>query len=291
MKLIYFDKGFLKLNKFQKTISGLSADYKKEEHPFHVVQPSYLPFFIAVFAFILTFSIALFFHELLHFKAVTFFLYAFFLWICEWAITVSKEGLQGHHTKAVLKGLKLGFILFIASEVMFFFSFFWAYFHFALSPSIWVSGVWPPPGIPYVDPFSIPFLNTVLLVSSGVTITYAHRAAALGSNKHIARGLISSIVYGLIFIFCQYYEYTHLTFNISDSVYGSIFYMLTGFHGMHVIIGLILLIACLFRLYHFYFRKENHLGLEVAIYYWHFVDVVWLFLYIFVYIWGAGIKS
>jgi len=265
-----------------------NKNYISQLNSFHHVNPSSVPLKMAGALFLFTLTLTLFFHDLIHFNWIYSAIFILIYNVYNWLALVSKEGLQGHHTAVVIRGLKIGFLLFIISEVMFFFSFFWSFFHFSLAPSIWGGAVWPPEGIPYTNPYGIPFLNTVLLLSSGITITYAHRGARQGSKKHVIRGLTLSILYGLIFLLLQYHEYNSLVFNIADSVYGSIFYVLTGFHGLHVILGLVFLTKCLLSAHKGIYRSKNHAGLEAAIYYWHFVDVVWIFLYICVYYWGSA---
>jgi heme/copper-type cytochrome/quinol oxidase subunit 3 len=166
-------------------------------------------------------------------------------------------------------------------------AFFGLFFHFSFNPSIFIGGVWPPAFLNTLDPWKIPLLNTILLITSGATITLAHHSIILGSKDLTTNGLIATIVLAVIFTFLQVLEYYNAPFSISTSVYGSSFFMLTGFHGFHVIIGTTFLIVCLLRLYFNHFTKEHHLGFEAAIWYWHFVDVVWLLLYITVYLWGS----
>jgi cytochrome c oxidase subunit 3 len=195
---------------------------------------------------------------------------------------------EGRHTIAVQKGITLGFLLFLVSEIMFFFSFFWAFFSNALSPSIFIGGVWPPLYFKQIDVLGLPLLNTMLLLMSGVTITYSHRAL-LTRNKHLATdGLIWTLIFGFAFILCQLYEYRFSYFSINDGIYGSVFYILTGFHGLHVIIGCCFLSVALARLIHFHFTSTHHVGYEISVLYWHMVDIVWLFLFLFVYLWGSG---
>jgi cytochrome c oxidase subunit 3 len=181
-------------------------------------------------------------------------------------------------------------ILFIASEVMFFVAWFWAFFAAALFPSTHegINGVWPPKGVEVLDPFAFPLLNTLILLLSGTTITWAHHALIHGDRKGLKQGLWLTIGLGLIFSMVQAYEYYHAEFGLADTIYGATFYMATGFHGFHVIVGTIFLIVCLARTYKGDFTPQQHFGFEAAAWYWHFVDVVWLFLFISIYIWGSN---
>jgi len=210
-----------------------------------------------------------------------FFLYRWF------ADIVVESTFEGHHTQKVQQGIRFGMCLFIASEVMFFFSFFWAFFHCSFAPALNIGCVWPPLGLVTLDPWGLPLWNTVILLSSGVTITCAHRAILAGERNATNKGLLATIIYGVVFTFVQAYEYNVAPFSINDSVYGSLFYMLTGFHGFHVLVGTLFLIVCFHRQINYHFTRVQHVGLECGIWYWHFVDVVWLFLFVVVYIWGG----
>jgi cytochrome c oxidase subunit 3 len=187
-------------------------------------------------------------------------------------------------------------ILFIASEVMFFVAWFWAYFNSALFPADPVhftrealfGGVWPPKDIQTFDPWHLPLLNTLILLTSGTTVTWAHHALLEGDRKGLKWGLILTVVLGACFTCVQAYEYHHAAFSFAGNVYGATFFMATGFHGFHVLVGTIFLLVCLFRAYAGHFTPTHHLGFEFAAWYWHFVDVVWLFLFICIYVWGHG---
>ena len=215
------------------------------------------------------------------------FLMILFMMYCWWRDIVREATLEGQHTKTVQSGLKMGMILFIVSEIMFFFAFFWAFFHSSFNPSLAIGGIWPPAYIVTLDPWKIPLLNTVLLLSSGATITWAH--IAIKAQKSIDSLITLGLTIGLAVIFSllQGFEYVTAPFSISDSVYGSSFYMATGFHGFHVLVGTCFLTVCLIRLCFNHFTKEHHFGFEAAAWYWHFVDVVWLFLFITIYWWGS----
>ena len=194
----------------------------------------------------------------------------------------------GCHTTQVQKGLTLGVILFIVSEVFAFFSVFWAFFHSSLSPSIEIGGVWPPQGIEALSAFGIPLLNTFLLLSSGSTITYGHHALIKGDRKKAIIGGLLTIILAIIFTALQYVEYFNASFTITDSVFGTTFYASTGLHGIHVIIGTIFIAVGFYRIINYHLTNSHHIGYEASILYWHFVDVVWLFLFIAVYYWGGN---
>ena len=205
-----------------------------------------------------------------------------------WFVDIVVEGtFQGHHTKIVQRGLRYGMILFIVSEVMFFFGIFWAFFHSSLSPNIEIGAVWPPKGIVPFDPWKIPLLNTLILLTSGASITWAHHALVAGNRVEVIDGLLLTVILGFIFSLFQAYEYANAFFTIKDTVYGSVFYLSTGFHGFHVIVGTIFLAFCLIRHFKYHFTDTHHFGFEAAAWYWHFVDVVWLFLFISIYWWGS----
>ena len=209
----------------------------------------------------------------------------------QWWTNVVREANSGDHTPVVQLHLRYGMILFIASEVMFFVGWFWAWFDFSLFPSTLsevVGGTWPPKGIEAVlDAFDLPLLNTLILLCSGTTVTWAHHALIHGDRQGLKTGLWLTIILGILFTSIQAYEYSAAPFNFGENTYGSAFYMATGFHGFHVIVGTIFLIVCLIRAYKGHFRPEQHFGFEAAAWYWHFVDVVWLFLFLAVYVWGG----
>lgn len=207
-----------------------------------------------------------------------------FLW---WRDIVRESTFQGHHTTYVVSGLKLGVRLFILREVCFFFAFFWAYFHSSLAPCIEIGSTWPPMGIQTLPTFSVPLLNTSVLLLSGVSITWAHHAIEEGNYISSLQGLLVTVLLGLYFLFLQFGEYQETAFTIADSVYGSTFFIATGFHGLHVLVGATFLAVCLLRLFYFHFNKDHHVGFLAAAWYWHFVDVVWLFLYVRIYWWGS----
>jgi cytochrome c oxidase subunit III len=223
-----------------------------------------------------------------------------------WWWDVIREGQKGDHTPVVSIGLRYGMTLFIASEIMFFAAFFWMFFEMALfneartnipEISSWAEtaaawSTWPPQGVETLDAWSLPLLNTVILLLSGTTVTWAHHALQVGDRKGARLGLIITVALGVLFTGVQAYEYYHiihenLFFNdeaAGSGLYGSIFFMATGFHGFHVLVGTIFLAVCLLRLLAGQLRPEKHFGFEAAAWYWHFVDVVWLFLFAFVYV-------
>jgi len=267
-----------------------------KKHPYHLVDPSPWPILTSFSLLMITIGGTLFMHEVMHGEFV---LGAGFISLIycaySWWKEIIREGIiDKAHTKAVQKGLRIAMGLFILSEIMFFFSFFWSYFKAFLFPEgavdgVWVigEGIWPPEGIVTFDPWSIPFINTLILLLSGTTVTWAHYALIEGNKKDLIKALGYTILLGITFSCLQAYEYHHAQFAFTDGIYATNFYMATGFHGAHVLIGTIFLIICYFRAQKGHFAKgKGHLGFEFAAWYWHFVDVVWLFLFVFVYILG-----
>lgn len=205
----------------------------------------------------------------------------------QWWRDVTREStFQGHHTNQVFIGLKWGIILFITSEVFFFISFFWAFFHSRLSPTIELGLIWPPSGIRIFDPFKIPLLNTIILLTSGISVTWAHHRLINNKHNQTIQRLFLTVILGIYFTFLQGFEYLEASFSISDSSYGSTFFIATGFHGIHVLIGTLFLLICTIRQINYHFSSIHHFGFEAAAWYWHFVDIVWLFLYLSIYWWG-----
>lgn len=203
-----------------------------------------------------------------------------------WADAIKESKTQGEHQKIVSKGLKIGILIFIASEVMFFFRFFWSYFHRGARPSLEVGQRWPPRGINRFEPTNVPLLNTLILISSGVSVTWAHHCLIKGGKKRRVRGIAVTCGLGVYFSFLQYIEYKQGEFSLRDSCYGTIFFIATGFHGIHVIIGSTFLMVTLINMAKIRVTREHHNSFEIAAWYWHFVDVVWLFLYLSIYWWG-----
>jgi heme/copper-type cytochrome/quinol oxidase subunit 3 len=368
------------LSTLKKAFDTQTNLFKTYKHPYHLVTSSPWPFIVSLSLMGVTFGGVLYMHQIalggltLMFGLISL-LFTMFCWFRD----IVREGtFEGQHTLLVQRGLKAGMILFIVSEVMFFFSFFWGFFHSSLAPAIQIGGIWPPKGIHVFNPWEIPLLNTLILLTSGASVTWAHFAVrskltrwltsrsfdrsfpandydrtyfvakmyqlgepskvsaattekvlvtlnfflatssavvkayhqgqTKGSSVSLAGYLPSQLVVssvlkrsrhdmlfslgvtiflGFVFTVIQFFEYKHATFTISDSVYGSTFFLTTGFHGVHVIVGTLLLLVCFIRGYRYHFTRTHHIGLESAIWYWHFVDVVWLGLYISIYHWGG----
>ena len=290
-----------------------------KQHPFHVLHSSKLPMFMSLFAG----STALIFIAKLHaisyaesfgYSAIASQLLApffevgnlnyasidaliLFSLVCAvivmaaWSYNLMIEARSGgHHTFRVQLALKYGMLLFLVSEAMLFFPFFWSFFHGALSPSVAIGGVWPPVGIKDIevlDPFMLPLVNTIVLLCSGVAIVGAHRAIISGYRSVIVNMMYLAISFGIFFSWLQFLEYGLTKFTINDSLYGSSFFMLTGLHGFHVIVGTTLLVISYIRAANYDFSTGHHIGFETAAWYWHFVDVVWLGVFALVYIWGV----
>ena len=255
--------------------------------PFHLVEFSPWPLIGAIGAFSLTVGLASWFHGFGR-LALSLGILLILLVIIQWWRDVVREAtFQGFHTSPVAKGLRWGIVLFILSEILFFFAFFWAFFHRSLAPTPELGSSWPPQGITPINPFSVPLLNTGVLLASGVTVTYAHHSLIDGRRKRAIHGLSLTVVLGVYFTFLQATEYYEAPFTIADSIYGTTFFVATGFHGLHVIIGSRFLFICLLRASFHHFSTGHHFGFEAAAWYWHFVDVVWLFLYLCIYWWGS----
>jgi len=256
-------------------------------HPYHIVDESPWPIYSSAAGRFLTIGLLVWFHcnsYLIIVSAIMLLL----LIVSQWWRDVRRErSVQGLHTAIVEINIHSGIILFITSEVLFFLRFFWAYFHARLAPNVELGGVWPPPGVIPFDPFGVPLLNTIILVSSGVSVTWAHHALIEGNYKQTVQGLGLTVLLGLYFTFLQGLEYYEARFSFADRIFGSTFFIATGFHGLHVIVGTLFLLVCFYRHLVGEFSKNHHFGLEAAAWYWHFVDVVWLFLYLAVYWWGG----
>jgi cytochrome c oxidase subunit III len=271
------------------------AAHAKPNHDYHLVNPSPWPLVASVSAFVMAVGAILWFHEmapvwpmLIGFVGVLYTMYA-------WWADVIKEGQEGYHTPVVMMHHRYGMILFIASEVMFFVAWFWAYFDgffnydaFEQTARIAATGGhWPPIGVELFDPFHLPLFNTLLLLTSGTTVTWAHHALLHDDREGLKWGLLLTVLLGAVFTVVQAIEYSQAGFQFSGNLYGATFFMATGFHGFHVLVGTIFLIVCLVRAQAGQFTSKQHLGFEFAAWYWHFVDVVWLFLFASIYVWGS----
>lgn len=255
----------------------------EKNHPYQIIDPSPWPLLASLGTLLLAIAGALTMHG--HSKwtlAPGAFLTVLSaaLW---WADVIKESNAKGIHTKEVQNGLRIGMVLFIISEVFFFVSFFWSYFYSALFPHDLPGGVWPPKEITPIDPFHLPYLNTLILLLSGTTVTWAHHEILEGNLKEALKGLLLTIALGFTFTFIQAYEYMIAGFGIKDGIYGSNFYLATGFHGAHVIIGTLFLCVCAYRVWKNDYTPKAHVGFEAAAWYWHFVDVVWLFLFVSIY--------
>lgn len=285
------------------------ADAHTKNHDYHIIDPSPWPFIGSVGALVMAIGGIAYMRTLGGGSGISMLgldlsgpwilllglmvvLYTMYGW---WADTI-KESHQGHHTKVVSLHLRYGMIMFIASEVMFFVAWFWAFFDVSLYADetiqeariAYTGGQWPPVGIAVLDPLHLPLFNTVILLLSGTTVTWAHHALLEGDRKGLKWGLFLTVVLGILFSYVQGVEYADAPFAFKDSIYGSTFFMATGFHGFHVLIGTIFLIVCLVRAMRGHFTPEKHFGFEAAAWYWHFVDVVWLFLFFAIYIWASA---
>jgi cytochrome c oxidase subunit 3 len=262
--------------------------------PYHLVKPSAWPFFGAMLAGLLAVGIVMFMHKVklggmeIGLKGVFLGLAGVVaIMIVWWRDIIHEAVVEKAHSPLVKIGLRYGMALFIASEVMFFAAFFWAYFNSAMYPAEAIGFKWPPANIKTFSPFDMPFTMTMVLLLSGTTVTWAHHAILEGKQKEAARALGITVCLGFFFSCLQAFEYSHAQFSIKDGIFGSTFYMATGFHGLHVIIGTIFLAICWWRTKQGHFTADSHFGLEAAAWYWHFVDVVWLFLFSAVYWYGS----
>ncbi len=285
----------------------MADGHSQQQHDYHIIDPSPWPFIGSVGALVMAIGGIAYMRYLnggeylmfgvdlanpwLFFIGLVIVLYTMFAW---WSDTI-KEAHEGHHTKVVSLHLRYGMIMFIASEVMFFVAWFWAFFDatlYADEPiqilrNAYTGGQWPPAGIEVLDPLHLPLFNTVILLLSGTTVTWAHHALLHGDRNGLVWGLTLTVVLGMIFSSVQAYEYAVAPFAFKESLYGATFFMATGFHGFHVLVGTIFLIVCLVRAMIGHFTPEQHFGFEAAAWYWHFVDVVWLFLFFCVYVWAS----
>jgi cytochrome c oxidase subunit 3 len=263
----------------------------EKNHDYHILPPSVWPLLTGVSVFVMLFGAVLWMDSsdspyvfLMGFAGVLYCMYA-------WWAEVIVEAHQGDHTPVVTIGLRYGFIMFIMSEIMFFAAWFWSFFKHAMYPmgpqSPAIDGQFPPAGIETFDPWHLPLINKLILLCSGAAATWAHHALVHEDNREdVKSGLILAVILGVIFTVFQAYEYGHAAFGLAGNIYGANFFMATGFHGFHVIIGTIFLFICYLRVRRGHFTAKQHIGFEAAAWYWHFVDVVWLFLFAAVYVWG-----
>jgi cytochrome c oxidase subunit 3 len=259
-----------------------------KKHPYHMVPPSPWPAMGTLAAVIMVFGLVWFMKGGPPYLLLTGVLILFWVFYRWWRDVVAESRSGVDHTEVVRLGLRMGMVFFITSEVMFFFAFFWAFFNASMPMlSLVAAETWPPPGIQPLDPWSIPLLNTIILLSSGATLTVSHHKLLQGEQKSMARWLLLTILLGLTFTGFQADEYITATFPFTGGIYSSTFYMATGFHGFHVLVGTCFLIVCWFRARAGHFTPEAHVGFEAAAWYWHFVDVVWLFLFVSIYWWGG----
>lgn len=257
-----------------------------KNHPFHIVDPSPWPFLMSIAIFFMLMGVIFFARDmtpLVFYGGTAFVLYCLYGW---WR-DVIKESKTKDHTTEVRYGFRWGIVLFIASEVMFFVAFFWAYFNAAFMPNEAMGNVWPPKAIETLNPWDLPYFNTLLLLLSGTTVTWAHDAIAKGNQKEMLNLTAVTIGLGILFLIVQAYEYSHATFAFSGGIYPSVFYMATGFHGFHVFVGVCFLAVAYYRGKKGHFKEGDHFGFDAAAWYWHFVDAVWLFLFVAIYWWGA----
>ncbi len=271
------------------------ADAHVKHHDYHMVDPSPWPILGTVAVFIFALGGIHYMHGGAAWWILPGFLFTLYV-MAMWWVDVRNEANAGYHTRVVQLTHRYGMMLFIASEVMFFVAWFWAYFDVALFPSdahqfartAFTGGQWPPQNVATFDPWHLPLLNTLILLTSGTTVTWAHHAIVHGDRDGAKQALWITCVLGVLFSMLQAYEYTHAQFSFGGNIYGATFFMATGFHGFHVIVGTIMLAVCLLRLYKGDFTPKQHFGFEAAAWYWHFVDVVWLFLFAAIYVWGYG---
>jgi len=261
-------------------------EVEQHKHPYHLVDPSPWPILGAISAGALAAGAVLFMHNEGPWLMIVGFLFVLACMFVWWRDVVRESTI--YHNPIVQIGLRYGMVLFIASEVMFFVAFFWAFFSSSLFPKEAIGGIWPPANIKPFDPFEVPFLNTLILLLSGTTVTWAHHALIHNDRRNLIRGLAVTVFLGVCFTACQAWEYSHAPFGFTEGIYPSTFFMATGFHGFHVIIGTTFLTVCLIRAIKGHFTSNHHVGFEAAAWYWHFVDVVWLFLFVCVYWWGGS---
>jgi len=266
----------------------MSRKKNNTRHLYHLVNASPWPLLVSFSLLAVVSGIAFYMHKVAFggyftILALICLSYCAFFWFCD---IIDEATHSGYHTLVVRKGLRLGFLLFIVSEIMLFFGFFWAFFHGSLSPALEIGSIYPPDGIRVINPFGFPLYNTAILIISGLSVTWAHYSLAMNHMKELIDAFCITILLGIFFVFLQMFEYYETAFNFSDSVYACSFFMLTGLHGFHVIVGVSFLSVCFVRLTKRHYMLNHYSGFVFAIWYWHFVDIVWIFLYVTVYLWG-----
>ena len=266
----------------------MATDAAARKQPWHVPDPSPWPIIGTISAFGMACGLIWFMQTGTPWMLIVGGISVMFSMMGWWREVIIEANDGRSHNMSVITSLRIGVILFILSEVMFFFAFFWAFFHSSLPILNIVAGPWPPEGIEPVGAAGIPMLNTLILITSSLTVTVAHHAILENDRKSVIRWTAVTAVLGAIFLGVQIYEYGIAPFGLSDGIYPSTFYLATGFHGFHVFVGTCFLFVCYFRARAGHFTAEHHVGFEAAAWYWHFVDVVWIFLYINVYLWGAS---
>jgi len=274
----------------KKKVEGYKFFYLKTQHSFHLVDPSPWPVLSSFGGLFITTGGVLYMQgfiggKFLFFLGLITIFYVMWVW---WRDIIRESTLEECHSFSVQKGLRLGVFLFIVSEIMFFLGFFWAFFHSSLAPAYSLGGVWPPFFIMPINTLGIPLTNTLFLLSSGATVTWAHHAIVVRAKKQAVLGLFMTLLLAVIFSGLQFLEYCEAPFNLSDGIFGSCFYLATGFHGIHVLIGTIALFVSTVRVILNHFTNSHHFGFEAAAWYWHMVDLVWLFLFVSIYWWGGA---
>lgn len=263
------------------------SNFEKKGHTFHIVTVSPWPLVTSIGTLGLTIGTVMSLHGFEKGVLVLILgLFTIIFTVVLWFRDVIREGLEGSHTKSVQKNLVIGMILFIVSEVMFFSGFFWAFFDASLAPTVELGSVWPPQGINVFDTWKVPFLNTLVLLLSGATLTWCHHSMLINNYSSVLVSGFLTLCLAIFFTQLQSAEYFEATYTIADGIYGSSFFMATGFHGFHVIIGTIFILVSLLRYKNLQLSSKHHLGFESSAWYWHFVDVVWLFLFVSIYWWG-----
>ncbi len=297
--LLYIKVQILKKQKFLKMAENIEYSTTGKPHPYHLVRPSIWPLAGSLAGGLFAVGMIMFMHDVHLFAdpdnnvegvpvglkgvyvGLLAVLFVMFMW---WKDVIYEAVTEKAHTPIAMVGMRYGMALFIASEVMFFVAFFWAYFNAAFFPSDDIGYLWPPASIHTIGPMDLPLMMTLILLLSGCAVTWAHHAIVEGNNKDVVKALGITVFLGVFFLGFQVYEYAHAHFKFTDGIYASTFFMATGFHGFHVLVGTIFLFVCWIRAQKGHFTPKGHFGFEAAAWYWHFVDVVWLFLFIFVYL-------